>query len=203
MDAATFQGGFDVATYVGGLRNYRSFVRALMDEAATYMSENGSEYAERLRRVVSAKGPLVATIMTEDWCGDSACNLPIIAPLLDAAGIELRVLRGSENDQLQRLYRDRGDTHIPVISFWRSDFSEAACWIEAPELVDERKTAWKKENPRFTELYEHQHEDRQAAREFATVYREFLEMMAGWYRDGMWRETMRELAEAVEAAGRG
>ena len=142
-------------------------------------------------------------MMTEDWCGDSACNLPIIGALMDGAGIDFRVMRGSENEGLRDYYRDRGDVHIPVVSVWDREFDEIACWVEAPQTMNERKNAWKAANPRFAELHQRQHEDRQSAREFAVIYRDFLEAMAAWYRDGMWLETARELVEAVEKAGSG
>ena len=55
MDTDLFANGRDPSTYVSGLRNYRSFVRALADEAAAYLPRNGAEYVDRL--AAAAAGP--------------------------------------------------------------------------------------------------------------------------------------------------
>lgn len=196
MDHNEFQQGYDVDTYVRNLRNYRSFVRGLMDEA-----DADAGHAKALAdRAAQHPQPVRATVMTEDWCGDSATNLPVLASLFQKAGIELRIFRGSEHESLKEMYESEGDDHIPVISLWDGDGNEIARWIEAPAKVDERKDAWKAERPEFMELYERQKTDKEAAKEFSALYRKLLETMAGWYRDeGLWKETTREVAEAVRS----
>lgn len=188
-----FDQGYDMDTYVRTLRNYRSLVRGLVEEA-----DASDEHAALLADRASAfGGPVRATVTTEDWCGDSALNLPILASLFRKAGIELRIFRGSEYEQLKRKYESEGDDHIPVLSLWDAGGEELARWIEAPVAVDAMKSEWKAERPDFMVLYEKQKTDRTAAKEFATMYRGFLQEMAGWYRDGMWAETTREVAELL------
>lgn len=195
MDTQLFEKGYDVEAYVRSIRNYRSMVRSLVDEA-----EASEEHVRALaKKLEGVPGPVRATVMTEDWCGDSALNLPILASLFGKAGVEVRILRGSEHPGLKDRYESEGDDHIPVISVWDGEFNELARWIEAPAAVDERKNEWKAARPHFMELYRRQQEDREAAKEFASLYREFLDEMAGWYRDGMWHETTRELVERIQA----
>ena len=183
----------DAETYVSNLRNYRSLVKKLMDEASA-----DTEHAERLRAAASDKSaPVRATMMTEDWCGDSACNTPILADLFAKAGIEFRAFRGSEEPELKDMYESEGDDHIPVVSLWDGEGRELSRWIEAPEAVQKKKESWKAERPEFMELYAKQKSDAEAAKRFAKLYREFLETMAGWYREGLWSETCREIVEGL------
>jgi len=193
MNATDFERGFDVESYVGALRNYRSFVRSLMAEAHAL-----PDHIRALRAAVAGlQAPARATIMTEDWCGDSACNLPILASLFDGAGVELRIHRGSEMPPLKEFYENAGVDHIPVLSIWDGGFSEIARWVEAPAAVTVRKDAWKADRPEFMDLYRRKDGDKDAARQFAALYRVFMDEMLVWYRGGMWNETTREIVDAV------
>jgi hypothetical protein len=184
-----FAKGMDVSTYLGKLRNYPSVVKKLMKEA-----EAKAEHVEELRNAAARyEQPVRATASTEDWCGDWACNLPILSDLFGRSGIEFRIFRGSEHQRLKERYRRDGDTHIPVISLWDGGGNEIARWIEAPAKVAEMKDQWKRENPELMELYEKQKEDKEAAKRFASLYRQFLLTMAEWYKDGMWEETTKEI----------
>jgi|GEM_PF-1615485 len=196
MNHMLFQNGFEVSAYVASLKNYRSVVKSLLTRA-TPPPEHVSALREKL---AEQRSPVRATLMTEDWCGDSAANLPILANLMEAAEVELRVLRGSEHAELKSYYNDRGVTHIPVLSLWDRDWNEIARWVEAPARVDEKKSAWKNGRPEFMRLYHERDADKEAAKQFAVMYREFLEQMVGWYESGDWSETTREVVEAVEPA---
>lgn len=194
MDHTKFEQGYDVETYVRNIRNYRSLVRGLMEKAVA-----NDDHARTLKqRAAASEQPVRATIMTEDWCGDSALNTPILASLFEKAGIELRIFRGSEHEDLKDKYESEGDDHIPVISLWDGTGKEIGRWIEAPSAVEERKNEWKAARPEFMELYEKQKSDKEAAKKFATLYREFLEEMADWYQGGMWDETTREVTDLLK-----
>ena len=195
MDQSRFERGYDTPTYVNNLRNYRSLVKRLMDEA-----EADSSHAKALARAAdSTKSPVRATMMTEDWCGDAACNLPVLASLFEKAEIPFRVFRGSEEEELKEMYESEGTDHIPVVSLWDGDGKELIRWVEAPESVAKKKDKWKSERPEFMELYRKKDEDKDAAKQFASLYREFLETMADWYEADMWSETTREVVEALQA----
>ena len=192
MDSKTFETGYDVATYVRNLRNYRSVVRTLVEEAKA-----DDEHVAALSGKAASRGGITATMMTEDWCGDAASTLPILSDLFARAGIELRVFRGSENAELKDKYESEGDDHIPVFSLWDSEWNEVARWIEAPASMERKKDAWKAERPEFMELYGRRESDKDAAKEFATLYRGFMDEMIGWYKAGDWDETTREVVEGV------
>ncbi|MFP4427030.1 MAG: thioredoxin family protein [Spirochaetaceae bacterium] len=196
MDDNRFERGYEAHTYVNNLRNYRTLVKRLMDEA-----EADSSHAAALRSAAERfETPVRATMMTEDWCGDSACNTPILSNLFQKAGIEFRVFRGSEETALKEMYESEGDDHIPVVSLWDGSGKELLRWIEAPAEMQKKKEAWKAEHPEFMELYQKQNEDKEAAKQFAALYRQFIETMAEWYQADMWSETTRELVEKLEKA---
>ena len=194
MDTQTFEQGYDTETYVANLRNYRTFVKRLMGEASA-----NDDHVKALREAATElDAPVRATMMTEDWCGDSACNTPVLADLFSRAGIEFRVFRGSEQAELKQKYNSEGATHIPVVSLWDGSGRELVRWIEAPAAVDRKKTEWKGQHPEFTELYEKQKTDKDAAKKFGSLYRKFLEEMAEWYKAGDWQETTREIVEQLQ-----
>lgn len=196
MDHTKFEQGYDVETYVRSIRNYRSLVRGLMEKA-----DANDVHAQTLKeRAAGYEQPVRATIMTEDWCGDAALNTPVLASLFEKAGIELRIFRGSEHEDLKNKYESEGDDHIPVISLWDGSGSEIGRWIEAPAAVEQKKDEWKAARPEFMELYEQQKTDKDAAKRFATLYREFLDEMAAWYEDGMWDETTREVTDLLKSS---
>lgn len=189
--------GYDAYSYVKNLRNYRSLVRQLMSEAKP-PAEHVAAITDLIAKIPQ---PVQATMMTEDWCGDSALNTPILTTLFRDAKVEFRVFRGSEERQLKRYYEEDGATHIPVVSLWDGEGREIVRWIEAPAAVQKRKDAWKAERPEFMELYRRQGEDREAARRFQELYREFMETMVTWYRDeGLWSETTGEILRNLSSA---
>lgn len=195
-----FNQGLTVDEYLQELRHYRSLVRKLMEGVESSDSPSPAD-VESLRAVVDGfTQPVRATVNTEDWCGDWICNMPILKKLFEQVEIPLRVFRGSEFPQLKKHYEKDGDTHIPAVSLWDGHGNELLRWIEAPARVAEQKDAWKAENPRLMELYGKQAEDKQAAKEFAKLYRSFLETMADWYIGGMWHETVGELLQKAQQA---
>ncbi|AHC15501.1 thioredoxin family protein [Salinispira pacifica] len=188
-----FNKGMTMDEYVSGARNYRSFVRQLMEKA-----EVKDNQVQRLQELKKNLGELRVTVNTEDWCGDWACNAPILGKLFSEAGVEMRIFRGSEFPLLKERYERDGDDHIPAVSIWNRNGDEMIRWIEAPAAVAEKKDRWKKEHPEFTRTYALQKEDPKAKKEFAVMYRNFLDMMGEWYSSGMWDETVREILEKLE-----
>lgn len=189
--------GYETNDYLGKVRNYRSLIKKLAESATP-----DPQHVERLKAAVKKTGATHASLMTEDWCGDSACNVPILSKLFEGAGLPFRIIRGSEVTNVKEFYENDNATHIPVVSIWDDNEKELMRWIEAPESVGQKKAAWKSEHPEFEELYEKQKSgDTEATKKFGALYRQFLEEMAGWYRDeNHWEETTREVVERLEQA---
>lgn len=190
-----FSAGFEPTEYINQIRNYRSFVRELNEQVEVEQAWVDGFAAERAR-LPNVKG---ATFMSEDWCGDAACNLPVLAKICERAELELRVIRGSEQPELNTYYEDDGTDHIPVFSIWDTDFNEIIRWVEAPKGIQEKKDEWKGRHPEFMELYEKRETDKEAAKQFAKLYMAFLVEMAAWYRDGGWKEVCDEITALLRA----
>jgi len=196
MNEERFRNGIDPEEYLNSLQNYRSLVRRLAEQAP-----DPPPLADELREAAARFAqPVRATMMTEDWCGDSACNFPLLRILFPRAGIPFRVFRGSETPELKAAYEADGDDHIPAVSLWDGAGREVVRWIEAPEAVQRKKEAWKSERPHFMELYARRSVDKEAAKQFPVLYRELLETMAGWYQADMWTQTAGEIVDRLRSA---
>jgi hypothetical protein len=190
-----FSRGLTLDEYVSQARNYRSFVKDLMPKAAPR-----PEDIDRIQELAATHpGPLKATVNTEDWCGDWACNAAYLGALFSSAGIEMRIFRGSEHPEIKERYERDGDDHIPAVSLWDGEGRELVRWIEAPEAVSRRKDSWKAEHPEFMKTYQNKESDEQAKKAWPKMYRDFMNEMASWYVEGMWNETGREIIEGLES----
>lgn len=189
MDETLFARGQEAERYVDGMRNYRSLVRKLFAAASSFPVPLEFPRKEEVSR---------ATVCTEDWCGDSACVTPILARFFAVHGIPFRVFRGSEHRDVHRFYEESGTDHIPVLSLWDSSGGELVRWVEAPKAAQEKKASWKEAHPEFMELYGKRADgDRDAARAFGVMYRDFLEEMAGWYQQDLWAITLEEVSRLL------
>ncbi len=193
MTEEQFLAGMTVDEYVPNIRNYRSFIRDLMGEP----NPDPLHVGQLTSATTDLPGPVRATFMSEDWCGDAACNLPVIAALFEQAGIELRIIRSSEDGALKEYYESDGDDHIPAVSVWDGDFVEKVRWIESPASIQVQKSAWKEERPEFMELYQKQKSDTEAAKQFAKLYREFMAQMVEWYREDGWNNVTAEIVSQI------
>lgn len=175
--------------YVSELRFYRTVVRRLIELAAP----SEARIDDLTSAVSRFPQPVTATAMTEDWCGDSACVLPFLAPLFGLASIQFVVFRGSEYAEVERYYEDSGDDHIPAVSIWDGEGAEIGRWIEQPKSVLASKERWIADRPEYTELEASRTTDPVAKRQFSQLYKELVEAMAEWYTTGMWDEAAREV----------
>ena len=121
--------------------------------------------------------------MTEDWCGDSLLNLPILAHIIAAApGMDLRVFPRSLWPQLDAYYRARDVTHIPVFSFLNADFQAPRTWVERPQLAHTRLAAWYAAHPDVTAARLDASLDPDARRQrLRELTAGLLDEMEGWY----------------------
>ncbi len=74
--------GFEPGAYISNVRNYRSLMKKLFDEA-----DADTSHLDRLAEAAASRNVSFASLMTEDWCGDSACNVPILTKLFEQAEI--------------------------------------------------------------------------------------------------------------------
>ncbi|MBT3273114.1 MAG: hypothetical protein HN368_08180 [Spirochaetales bacterium] len=196
MIKLAYEKGTPAAEYIEDLKIYKATVRSLIGKA----SADSTHIQGLIKAAACHAQPVRATVMTEDWCGDSACNMPVLARLFEGADIQCTVFHGSDYPELKKYYEDSGDDHIPVISIWDGNGKEIGRWVEQPEAIASLKDGWENERPEFMELYQQKDNDKVAERKFVTLYRLLLEEMAGWYSGGLWKETTREVVESIRPA---
>lgn len=99
-----------------------------------------SEKASNIIRKISS--PQIWLVITEDWCGDSAQTLPVIASLSELnKNISLRIVLRDSNLDLMDLYQTHGKRSIPKMISFDSELNELFQWGPRPHkaklLVDE------------------------------------------------------------------
>lgn len=76
--------------------------------------------------------------LSEDWCGDAANSLPVIARLVEALpGAELRVLKRDETLELMDRFLTGGSRSIPVVLVLAPDGALLGWWGPRPAPLQE------------------------------------------------------------------
>ena len=87
--------------------------------------------------------PLRLLVIAEDWCGDAANTVPVLARLVDATpGAELRVLARDRYPEVMAQYLTNGSKSIPIVIALDRDSKEAGRWGPRPAELQ----AWVMEN---------------------------------------------------------
>jgi Thioredoxin len=90
-------------------------------------------------------GPLTVLVLTEDWCGDSLANLPLVIALARETGaLELRILKREGNEDITDNYRlADGRNHIPTYIALDGGLNEVGHFIERAPAITEKLTAFR------------------------------------------------------------
>ncbi|MGH2583280.1 MAG: thioredoxin family protein [Dehalococcoidia bacterium] len=91
--------------------------------------------------------PLTVLVLTEDWCGDSAANLPIVMALAQETGkLEVRILKREGNEDITDNYTVAdGRNHIPTYIVLADDLNEVGHFIERPAAITEKLGVFRSE----------------------------------------------------------
>jgi len=90
------------------------------------------------KRVREHGDELKLLIIAEDWCGDAANTVPILAKLGDEAeGIESRVIRRDENPEVMDCYLTNGARSIPIAILLDAEFREIGHWGPRPKELQQ------------------------------------------------------------------
>jgi len=142
-------------------------------------------------------------VMTEDWCGDSLMNVPILVRVVDSIpGMDMRFFIRHECADLRLYYEERGIHTIPVFTFFDKKFEEIGTWVERPQAAHLWRQAWLARHPERDAIQcdPTLTEDERRARlqEIAQIYQKEMEEQ---YRRELQTATVAELARLL-AAGR-
>lgn len=125
-----------------------------------------------------AEGPMRFLVLAEDWCGDAANTVPVVAKLaLATPTVELRILKRDEHAEVMDRYLTNGARSIPIVIALGADFRELGHWGPRPVELQAWVMANKATIPK-SELYP------QIRRWYArdrgeTTLREVLDMAGG------------------------
>ena len=97
-----------------------------------------SEQTARLQELASHEnGPSRMMVIGEDWCGDVVRELPVLARVAEAAGLELRIFPRDENHDIMNEFLKEGlYMSIPVAVFYDQGHEYICHWIERSEVAN-------------------------------------------------------------------
>ena len=88
------------------------------------------------RELVAEAAALRFLVLTEDWCGDAANTVPILAKLVDESpNLDLRVLRRDEHPAVMDRYLTGTARSIPIVIVLDRDFHELGHWGPRPAAL--------------------------------------------------------------------
>lgn len=91
---------------------------------------------EALNLIDKIHSPLIWLVITEDWCGDSAQTLPVIAALARLNNnIDLKILQRDANPEIMNLYLTLGKRSIPKLVVFDKELNEIFQWGPRPHHV--------------------------------------------------------------------
>lgn len=118
-------------------------------------------------------------VLAEDWCGDAANTVPVMARLTDlTAGRELRVLPRDANPAVMDRYLTNGSRSIPIAIGLDAEYREVGHWGPRPAALQEWVLANRKMMP--------------SAQRYAYARK--------WYAKDQGTATLRELLASMAAA---
>ena len=75
-------------------------------------------------------------VLSEDWCGDAANTVPVVARLAEAVGWDLRVLSRDDNPDLMDAHLTNGGSRsIPVVIVYDGEWNEVGWWGPRPSEI--------------------------------------------------------------------
>ncbi len=187
MELTRWETGLLLEEFVAAMKTYQVDMRRRLREVELPTADR--DYFSQIATMVRV------LVMTEDWCGDSLMNVPILGRITEAApGMELRFFIRSQSPELDAYYTARGITHIPVFSFLDANFHDIGTWVERPQAAHTAIGDWIAADPEVTKVM--QDTEMTAERRHRALQEKFGSLsseMEGWYADGLQAVTVQEL----------
>jgi hypothetical protein len=91
-----------------------------------------------VKKLSAANTDLRLLILAEDWCGDAANTVPLLAKLgADVENVEVRILNRDENPEVMDQYLTDGARSIPIAILLDADFAEIGHWGPRPKELQQ------------------------------------------------------------------
>jgi len=129
--SAWFEKGMTFAQYLESMKVNRDELTRVYEQLE--FTEEDRAFWQELA-VKSSKG----IVLTADWCGDAALNVPVLQRIAEEANIEWRFLIRDENLELMDQYLTNGTSRaIPIFIFLDEEGHQTAVWgPRAPEVQE-------------------------------------------------------------------
>jgi hypothetical protein len=191
MSAEAWHTGLTLEAYVDSMERHQAASRRRLAQPALRPEDRAE-----LARSAQARHALA---MTEDWCGDSLLNVPILAQVVDAIpGMDLRIFRRALSPALDGYYQQRNITHIPVFTFLDAHFRPLATWVERPQAAHDRLAAWYAARPAIAALRADPSLDPEERRmQLRELTAGLLDEMESWYDQGLQQATVAEIRQLL------
>lgn len=177
ITAQRYSQGFTYEAYLNQLGDTRQ--RFTEHETAFRLTPADAQF---FKDMVQRLGRIKVVAIVEDWCPDVHRGLPIMAAIVQASGMDMRVFPRDKNLDIMNLYLNQGKfMSIPVFAFFNQNLDTLCHWIERPEAAT-----------RFTEeLAAELSEKKLGEEDLRQERRNRSQLMADKWR----QETVRELRE--------
>lgn len=177
-----FQSGKTFAQFQAEATHHREELQRFYEAFSSLPAEEVRAFQELVKR---HGGRVHVLALAEDWCGDAARALPLLARLCEAVdGLELRLQSSDapENAELAQAW-PKGERHpIPILVFLDGNFEEIGHWVERPVAGDA-----------FLEARRQELKDLPEKRFFARV----RPLMMEAFESRLWREALAEWRAAL------
>jgi len=119
---------------------------AKMNEQRMHRLDKTVTIVPELTAVLKAiSSPQTWIVITEDWCGDAAQNVPALAKMAAINPlINLRLILRDENPQIMQHFLTNGGTSIPVFIVLNETNQLLAHWAPRPAPAQKMLIDWKK-----------------------------------------------------------
>lgn len=139
---AAFEAGMTPQTFIDRMtRNQDKFFD--WGNQFTWMDKATESFFTDLR----GKSNVRCLVIAADWCGDVVRNVPVVLKVMEAAGIETRMLVMEEHLDVMDRFLTFGGRSIPVVLLIDPDGFVMSKWGPRPAYVQEPMARFKVENP--------------------------------------------------------
>lgn len=128
-----FAQGMTYDEYMGSVKVNKARIEEYYDNM-----DLESAQAAALRELADADGgPARMMVIGEDWCGDVVRELPVLARVAEAAGLELRIFpRDANHDIMNEFLKEGKYMSIPVAVFYDRGHEYICHWIERSQTAN-------------------------------------------------------------------
>lgn len=141
VTAERFASGMTYDQYMASIQ--RNQERFADNYRATELTEEDIRAFREL--VARPDGPAKVLVLTEDWCPDCYREVPVVARIAEAAGMEMRIFaRDINKDIMAEFLKDGQHESIPTFVFYTRDQRYITHWIERSALANEQQVTVRK-----------------------------------------------------------